>query len=156
MNYSRMTSFTALILFTATALPAAERSEAVGDITKHTVEAGDMDYTNEIRGELPQFVFDDEIPPGAALDAPVLAAEVPASAYPNPSLAGVTLAFGSTDFAVTVYDVRGHQIASSVGTSGLATWDGRDDSGRSVPSGVYFARIVADDAAPQTLRIVRR
>jgi flagellar hook assembly protein FlgD len=47
---------------------------------------------------------------------------------------------------VGVYDVRGHRVttlcrgAQAAGSYGLE-WDGRDDGGRRVTSGVYFVRL---------------
>ena len=44
-------------------------------------------------------------------------------------------------------DVRGRRVRTldaGPGLSGLVTWDGRDDGGRRVPSGVYLARFLAD------------
>ena len=36
----------------------------------------------------------------------------------------------------------------------VVTWDGKDDSGNSVPNGVYFARVKSDSGESQA-RIVR-
>jgi hypothetical protein len=38
--------------------------------------------------------------------------------------------------------------------SGAPVWDGRDDAGREVPSGMYFVRLVVDGAARATQRLV--
>jgi flagellar hook assembly protein FlgD len=55
---------------------------------------------------------------------------------------------GTTKVSVDVYDLRGakvRQLYSGVMEAGVRvlTWDGRDDSGRSTASGVYFLRMQA-------------
>lgn len=46
-----------------------------------------------------------------------------------------------------VYDVRGRRIASLAAMSSTQwLWDGRDYSGRAVPSGVYLVQISEDSA----------
>jgi hypothetical protein len=57
-----------------------------------------------------------------------------------------------------VYDVAGRPVRGLVdGARGAGTftvtWDGRDDTGRTVPSGVYFARLTAG-AAESVLKLV--
>jgi sugar lactone lactonase YvrE len=71
------------------------------------------------------------------------------SAWPNPFNAEVTLAFvepGNSRYALEVYDALGRKVRvldAGLGTAALRqlVWDGRDESGRSVASGVYFARL---------------
>jgi hypothetical protein len=44
---------------------------------------------------------------------------------------------------VTVFDLRGRRIrslAAAEAPARIVDWDGRDDAGRPVPSGVYFFR----------------
>lgn len=80
----------------------------------------------------------------------------PPLVYPNPSMGRVSVEAGSTRMSVDVYDVSGRRVASFAGTGGRADWDGRDISGRVVPAGVYFARVSADGASAETVRLVRR
>ncbi|RKZ11827.1 hypothetical protein DRQ53_08550 [bacterium] len=77
-------------------------------------------------------------------------------AYPNPFNPSTTLSFSVPASARTVtldiYSVDGRHIASLYrgnGADGVITrsWNGRDDAGRPVSSGVFFARVVADDNA---------
>jgi hypothetical protein len=73
--------------------------------------------------------------------------------FPNPFSEGVTISFAGrsavSDLNVGVYDVSGrlvtnlHKGYAPAGEIALA-WDGKDALGRPVPSGVYFAKVVAD------------
>ena len=72
--------------------------------------------------------------------------------YPNPFNPQTTIAFDlvkSGRTRVDVYDVRGHRIKSlwqgtmEAGSHRLP-WNGRDDRGANVASGVYFVRLVGD------------
>lgn len=42
---------------------------------------------------------------------------------------------------INVYDVSGRKIREIVGGQGSSTWDGKDDSGRLVESGIYIYQI---------------
>jgi len=72
-------------------------------------------------------------------------------AYPNPFSAGASLDLElpvTVDVTVSVFDVTGKRVRRgrteqiAAGTKQL-TFDGRDDTGRLLPSGVYFCRIKA-------------
>ena len=73
------------------------------------------------------------------------------SAWPNPFNPQVNLAFDTdrTDAVrLDVFDVRGRRVAGLldlvVGSGRtVVTWDGTNDAGHSLPSGVYFARLVS-------------
>jgi hypothetical protein len=90
-------------------------------------------------------------PVSAAGDTPVAAKSYLADARPNPfnptTAIGYTLA--TDGFAeIVIYDVRGKRIRTLV--SGNATagynevvWNGRDDFGNGVASGVYFYQLRA-------------
>lgn len=81
---------------------------------------------------------------------------------PNPSASITTLVFelpAARRVTLVVYGIDGRVVrglaqgAYDAG-SHRATWDGRDDRGRPVGSGIYFARLVAGEFK-STLRIVR-
>jgi hypothetical protein len=74
--------------------------------------------------------------------------------YPNPFSSSVTLTLenlvlrsaqgGGTEVSVRIYSASGHYIATAfeeptAGDRLQAVWDGRDQRGRVVPSGTYFA-----------------
>ncbi len=71
------------------------------------------------------------------------------SAYPNPFNPTTTIRYtvpSKGRAVVEIYDARGAHIATLVDTEKAAGaytqgWDGRDDAGRAVSSGVYFARL---------------
>jgi len=71
---------------------------------------------------------------------------------PNPFNPQVEIAFAlaaAGPVEVTVYDVTGRKVATLAAQAYAAgdhrvTWEGRDASGRSMPSGTYLVRLVAD------------
>jgi hypothetical protein len=74
---------------------------------------------------------------------------------PNPSTGAVRIEFGLGDGSgsveIRIHDVAGRGVAGWVGTlaAGGATsvdWDGRADSGETLPSGVYFVTVRAGGA----------
>jgi len=85
--------------------------------------------------------------------APVVTAYLKAG--PNPFNPRVELKFGLPQAAhviLSIYDVRGLRIARVANQTFQAGhhsvfWEGMDDAGRQVASGVYFARFNADEVA---------
>ncbi len=82
----------------------------------------------------------------------------------NPMSVGseIALTLPSASHAVlSIYDVRGRRVATLVdevlpaGTSSRA-WHGRDDAGRDLPSGVYFARLTANTGSAHTRLVLLR
>ena len=81
--------------------------------------------------------------------------------YPNPFNPSTTIAFStpiSSVVNVELYNIRGQKVRNlHQGTLGSGNhklvWDGKDDHGRTVGSGVYFARINADKHK-QTVKMV--
>jgi hypothetical protein len=73
--------------------------------------------------------------------------------YPNPFNPATTIRYSvaeGADVSVLVYDVLGQQVRTLVAEHRAAgrhtvVWDGHDDSGRSVASGVYVIRMKAGD-----------
>jgi hypothetical protein len=76
-------------------------------------------------------------------------------AYPNPFNPSTTIAFNLSQSGyacLVIYDLRGREVVSLLNGSlsaGLhtVTWNGRDNQGHSVASGVYLARLVAGGAS---------
>jgi len=72
-------------------------------------------------------------------------------AWPNPFNPHTTVAFElarNDHVRLTIYDVQGRTIRNLVDGElpagrHTAVWQGRDDNGRSVSSGIYFARLQA-------------
>jgi hypothetical protein len=71
-------------------------------------------------------------------------------AYPNPFNPFTNLSFTlpeAVSYRLNVYNVAGQLVRSyeSVGTAGLnvVRWDGKDNAGNDVSSGVYFYKLIA-------------
>ncbi len=72
-------------------------------------------------------------------------------AYPNPFNPTTNITFelpGRETVRVGIFDLQGREIRRLVNETAAAgtrtvTWDGQDDQGRQVPSGVYFCRVEA-------------
>jgi len=81
-----------------------------------------------------------------AVDGPAVPALRLAAPWPNPARAGVRLAFsGRGDGELEILDLAGRRVTTAwrgaLAGEATASWDGRDDAGRRVPDGVYFARL---------------
>jgi len=72
--------------------------------------------------------------------------------YPNPFSSKTTITYGlnkESDVRVTIYDILGRVVRKfnvgwqSVGTHNVL-WDGRNNSGQTVATGIYFYRLYAD------------
>ncbi|MBD3367771.1 MAG: T9SS type A sorting domain-containing protein [Candidatus Eisenbacteria bacterium] len=78
-------------------------------------------------------------------------------AAPNPFTGSTsfTVPHGATaPTSVTIHDVAGRLVRRLTGRDGL-TWDGRDTSGRLLPSGVYFARATGTATARTRVLLLR-
>jgi flagellar hook assembly protein FlgD len=84
------------------------------------------------------------------------------SVHPNPTSGSATVQFNSpgvTGACLEVYDMSGHLMRTSligVATAGIHTtvWDGRDDTGAVLSSGVYLVRITGDGTQSIASRVV--
>ncbi len=101
-------------------------------------------------------IFDDN-GDGALLPSSLLNQNVP-----NPFNAGTVISFSlrsDRPVSLVVYDILGRRVRallSGVQRAGASetSWDGRDDQGRAVATGVYFYRLVVDGEAPLTRKMV--
>ncbi len=84
---------------------------------------------------------------GVGLLLPIASAPLRVTAYPNPFKSHIAMEIAPATRApaeCVVYDVAGHWIWTSVAAgSNYVSWDGRDHTGRGVPSGTYFYRLKA-------------
>jgi hypothetical protein len=80
-------------------------------------------------------------------------------AFPNPSAGEMNFqaAAASTDRELLIYDQRGRRLRmlSFPAQLTVVSWDGHDDSGDRVASGVYLARLSGSQSAQTSLVIVR-
>jgi hypothetical protein len=85
-----------------------------------------------------------------------VAAGFPLTAAPNPFNAAVTLSWPETTDAtgLEIFDILGRRVIrfeiGAAASQSLVTWDGADDRGRALPSGVYFARL--QGSGPRVVR----
>lgn len=81
---------------------------------------------------------------------------------PNPFPRTVTLAYNlsrPSRVECVIFDASGRRIrelyaGSQKSGSQSLTWDRKDDQGRSINAGVYFARLTADNAVTQAKLVV--
>jgi hypothetical protein len=83
-----------------------------------------------------------------------------APGYPNPFAHAIRfdLHMAERNRAVTmdVFDVTGRRVARRAVPGDGATFDGRDDTGRLLPSGIYLFRFAADDATVTRKAVIAR
>ncbi len=73
--------------------------------------------------------------------------------YPNPFNPTTTISFflpGAGHVSLTIFDAQGKRIRDLIereftGGQATAVWDGRNNSGEAVSSGVYFYRLTAEN-----------
>lgn len=80
-------------------------------------------------------------------------------AAPNPARGGVRLGLGGVQLGpggtIDVFSVQGGRVRSlALGTAGSVGWDLRDDAGRPVPAGLYFARLSPASPRAGAVRVV--
>lgn len=137
----------------ATAAPCATPGAATAfRVTAHDLSGGVADQGGAVRTVIPARACR----PGEEPLGTTHFAFFPVA--PNPARGVAVFRFEREDGVVAVpgagtiavLDVRGRRVRAldvGPGPSGLVTWDGRDEDGRRVPSGVYFARFLADGRA---------
>ncbi|MFC1572226.1 FlgD immunoglobulin-like domain containing protein [Candidatus Eisenbacteria bacterium] len=101
--------------------------------------------------------------PGSAYEPRVLA-EFRLNVYPNPSMTGATVSFSLFErgpVRIAIFDLNGRLVlrspdrSSGPGTHSLS-WNGRDATGRLLPSGIYEVRMeTARRTESRVLRLLR-
>lgn len=113
-------------------------------LSPHTIVVTDIDYpTTDYVMQLASSDGDDT--------TPVLATALRAN-YPNPFNPTTTIAFDMVKdghVAIDIFNIRGQKVKTLLNDVKAAgphtvTWNGTDDSGRSVSSGIYFYRMSAE------------
>ncbi len=109
-------------------------------VANQTDNVDDMNYTYDV----------EQVDTGIDGESHIFALR-PAS--PNPFAESTAIAYsvptGGGHVEITVYDVSGRVVRTLTSAwmdagDGVAVWDGRDDAGRPVATGVYFARLDID------------
>ena len=89
---------------------------------------------------------------GTAIDDPAVPAVTSVSVYPNPCMGNVSFSIqtkSNVPALMSVYNVKGqlvkqfNTITDAIGNA-ILFWDGTDNQGRKVDSGVYYYRVEAD------------
>ena len=80
------------------------------------------------------------------------------TAYPNPFNAQVNLRLSAridADSKIEIFDITGRKIRSFKVSRGIdqITWDGRNDQGKQVASGVYFAKANSDNYESSSVKL---
>lgn len=129
-----------------------------GRVNAGLVQHSDLTRTGGYQLGLSGSLTTVDVPGGSP--APARLALSPARPNPSSGHAALTLALPRrSPVQLKVYDLRGALVRTLAerhldpGTHTLA-WDGRDDHGRRVASGVYLARVSAGDES-LTRRVVR-
>lgn len=141
--------------------PAHDTPAFVGCWGAYPFTNGGWIYASDIEGDLVVLRLDDP----AGLEDPSDAADQ-LSAFPNPTGAETALRFHLSEAAevrLGIYAASGERVRAL--QAGLAprgpqsfAWDGRDDRGRLVANGTYFARLEVGGPIPYeaTRKLVRR
>jgi len=118
-------------------------------------ERADLRFSSDLSGRLYVTTKQDgwlrELVPPISTSAPPAAADVaPVKAVPNPFNPATEISFSLAEPSsarVTVFDAAGHRVRelfSPLSPAGecRVRWDGRDEDGRAVASGVYSYRLI--------------
>ncbi len=140
-------------------MPLAHLSESM--IWNHWVGC-DL-YTTDAFTATDGFVYVLE-PTGAEAVPPLTSGTRLGQAVPNPATHGIRLSYYLAEaghVAVTIYDASGKKVKTLVkGLQGAGqqsvSWDGTDEGGRKMPSGVYFYRLQTGSATLSKKLVVVR
>ncbi|MCC7141131.1 MAG: choice-of-anchor I family protein [Candidatus Eisenbacteria bacterium] len=106
--------------------------------------------SNEVSGTASLFVIENGGVPAEVTPS------VPAAfrAFPNPAVGSTSLAWSApigSAAALSIHGADGRQVRTLTSNNGTVDWDGRDDAGRDLPRGAYFARLATD----QVIRVIK-
>jgi hypothetical protein len=146
-------SVTPTLLATNMEVLANEGRVLVWNRDGHSIDAGVSEVLSATGELVSATVVDRE---GRDLATTITAKVAPSSfalhpAYPNPFNPNTNLSFSLPNaiaYNLKIYNVAGQLVRSyeGMGTAGLnvITWDGKDNAGNDVSSGVYFCKLSAD------------
>jgi hypothetical protein len=98
--------------------------------------------------------------PGTSSSVPQITADgmTPLRIWPNPASTSVRLAVDTRNVSaveISILDPSGRRIRSLSGSGTGATWDGRDDNGRAVASGIYTILLRGQEESARRLVWIR-
>jgi Flagellar hook capping protein len=86
------------------------------------------------------------------------------SNYPNPFSSSTTISFdlhrrGAEGAKINIYNIKGQLVRKLEGSIsnlgfGKAVWDGRDENGKPVSSGIYFYKLETDNSKSQIRKML--
>lgn len=115
------------------------------------------------RASQPVVIDGNPPPPGGTPASTAFLAPYPQPAFGAPVRLPFDLKSAASDVTITVHDLRGRGVrrfvlgarpAGRYRDGSAVTWDFRDDAGRAVPGGMYFARLLVDGVATLPARRV--
>jgi hypothetical protein len=112
------------------------------------IPASDWDYLNIFFSDN-GYEFVEEIVFNSSAGNQTIQPQLSLSIYPNPFNPEAVISFQATggsaqeDIDLTIYNIKGQEIKKySINTDQYSiTWDGKDDSGTEVASGIYFCKL---------------
>jgi hypothetical protein len=136
-------------------LPQDTSLDFIGDYNGISASAGTAYPFYQDAREGNQDVYVALIPTGATEVVPPTAAQgVRLSAAPNPFRTETRLRGGDRPARVEIFGVDGRKHRTlTVEAGAFATWNGRDDSGRDLPAGVYYARVAGEGRAIRLVKV---
>ena len=103
-------------------------------------------------GNLSYLALDITVPYLAGSDPLVPVADLKIYSWPNPFSEGCTLKVNDGSQArqkINIFNLKGQRVRSLILNSGSeAQWDGKDDSGRALAAGIYFAKMLSGQNCP--------
>ena len=123
----------------------------------YTIKASRWDYADTIIRDFPvgngeRRTIDIVLNSATSADddtTPIATGDLSLCNYPNPFRADTNISFilpEKGDIRLDIYNIKGQKVRSMLGGNmskgqHKVTWNGKDDQGRSVSSGIYFTRI---------------
>jgi hypothetical protein len=128
--------------------------QAPGSIIDYYYEMIDrMGNRTYVPSSAPDSVYSFEVAPSTDIGSPgITPSDFKFEAYPNPFNSSINFNISGLkggEAEISIYNIMGELVKTLKAKEGKTNWDAVDNAGRSVPSGVYFARV----KTPQTVKV---